>query len=407
MTIGNSKKYGIILIGALSLLILGALALSNHSPDNIKLPNNPSQDGNKLVNNDKPLYGEVSSSLVGFNHTELNKRSDTIIIGTVKEILPSKWSSIDGKRPDGDVQFGLYNVIYTDIIIGVDEYVKNPLSSKDVRVRVEGGTVGDDTLVADSDPSFETGEKVLLYLMKDDKPGTKDIGPEHFIVTGSVQGKFTLTDDGKAIGDEETISQEELLSTIKDSNNTLERSSYPEAANTDEPANSTGVEEPITSSMSASLPALNHMELNNYSDTIVIGTVKEILLSKWNTADGKRPANTDEAFSPSCLIYTDVVISIDEYLKNPLSSEEITVRVEGGTVGNDALTAEDEPSLETGEKVLLYLVKDSSPGTKDIAPEHFRVTGLLQGKYTLNDDGTATRPGEDTTLDDLLSTIKE
>ena len=32
----------------------------------------------------------------------------------------------------------------TDIIISVDEY-SNPLSSKEVKVRVEGGTVGNDT----------------------------------------------------------------------------------------------------------------------------------------------------------------------------------------------------------------------------------------------------------------------
>jgi len=30
---------------------------------------------------------------------------------------------------------------------------------------------------------FETGEKVSLYLTKDTIPSTKDIGPEHFMVT--------------------------------------------------------------------------------------------------------------------------------------------------------------------------------------------------------------------------------
>lgn len=96
----------------------------------------------------------------------------------------------------------------------MDEYVKSPLLSKEVRVRVAGGTVGNDTLVADYEPTFQPGEKVLLYLRKDDKPGTKDIDPDHFIVTGCLQGKFTLTGNGKATKLDETVSKDELLSPI-------------------------------------------------------------------------------------------------------------------------------------------------------------------------------------------------
>lgn len=204
MTIRNNKKYGILLIGAISLLVLAVLGASSFSHDNAK-----------LEKNDKPLSSTFSSITLAFNHTELSSRSDTIVIGTVKEILPSKWNSIDGKRPETDAEFSPYNLIYTDIIISVDKYIKNPLSSKEVRVRVEGGKVGNDTLTAEDEPSFKFGEKVLLYLSKDDKAGTKDIQPEHFIVTGCLQGKYTLTNDGKAIRPDETIDQDELLSTIK------------------------------------------------------------------------------------------------------------------------------------------------------------------------------------------------
>lgn len=214
MTMRSNTKYGILLIGALSLLTLVVLGLPNFL-DSTKLANNPSQDSTELVNNDKPLYAEVSGSLMGFNHTELNKRSDTIVIGTVKEILPSKWNTVDGKKPGEDIKFGSDDVIYTDIIVSVDEYVKNPLSSKEVRVRVEGGKVGNDNLVVEYEPTFQPSEKVLLYLMKDDSPSTKNVSPDHFIVTGCLQGKFTLTDDGKAVRPDETVSKDQLLSTIK------------------------------------------------------------------------------------------------------------------------------------------------------------------------------------------------
>ncbi|AKB77541.1 hypothetical protein MSHOH_1058 [Methanosarcina horonobensis HB-1 = JCM 15518] len=203
----NNTKYVIALVGVLSLIILGSLALSDSS-----------QDNTKLVNNEMPLYSKSSATIPALNHTELNNCSDTIVIGTVQEILPSKWNTADGKRPSNtDDAFSPFCLIYTDVVISVDKYLKNPLSSKEVTVRVEGGTAGHDTLIADYEPTFQPGEKILLYLIKDFGPGTKNIDPEHFRVTGYKQGKFTLTNDGKAIGfDRESISQEELLSTIKE-----------------------------------------------------------------------------------------------------------------------------------------------------------------------------------------------
>lgn len=194
----------IVLGGAVSLILLSALALSG------------SQDDIKQVNNDMPLYSESSASLVSLNSEELSNNSYTILIGTVKEIKPSKWNSVDGKKPNGIDSFSLEHLIYTDIIISVDKYLKNPLPSKEVTVRVDGGTVGNDTYEAMYEPSFKANEKVLLYLVEDVTNRTKDISPEHFKVTGYMQGKFTLTDNGKAIRPGENFSQNELLSKIKE-----------------------------------------------------------------------------------------------------------------------------------------------------------------------------------------------
>lgn len=210
----NNSKYAIVLVGALSLIMLVALVLPG-AQSNMISTNSPTQDNIKNGNIDEPLYGEGSASLIPFNHSDLLIKSDTIVIGKVKEILPSKWNTIDGKRPGGTVAFSPFCLIYTDIVISVDKYEKNPLSSKEVTVRVDGGKVGNDTLVSESEPSFQPGEKVLLYLTKDTSTGTKDIGPEHFRVTGLMQGKYALTDDGKAKRPDETISQDELLRTIK------------------------------------------------------------------------------------------------------------------------------------------------------------------------------------------------
>ncbi len=68
----------------------------------------------------------------------------------------------------------------------------------------------------------------------------------------------------------------------------------------------------------------------NHSDRIVIGTVKEL--------------------GPS-FEYTDVIINVDEWLKNPLPRNEITVRTERGT---NAFTA-GAANFTVGEKTLLML----------------------------------------------------
>lgn len=74
----------------------------------------------------------------------------------------------------------------------------------------------------------------------------------------------------------------------------------------------------------------------NHSDRIVIGTIKEL-----------RPS----------FEYTDVIISVDEWLKNPLTRNEITVRTERGT---NALTV-GAANFTVGEKTLLML-KDIDAG---------------------------------------------
>lgn len=196
----KNAKYGLLLVGIISLIILSAVALSG------------SQDDDKIVDNEKNTHYIGSGSIEQLDDKELFTNSETIVIGKVKETLPSKY----GDKTSKDTDFGPSHVIYTDIIISVDKYLKNPLSTNEVRVRVAGGTIGDDSLTMEDEPTFKTGENVLLYLTKDTSPATQDIGPDHFVVTGLLQGKFTLTDDGKAVRPGETVSQDELLGTIKE-----------------------------------------------------------------------------------------------------------------------------------------------------------------------------------------------
>lgn len=146
-------------------------------------------------------------------------------------------------------------------------------------------------------------------------------------------------------------------------------------------------------------------KLVNDSDLALIGSVKEILPAKWSTPDGEEPLNPLEDLGPEVVIYRDVVVSVDEYLKNSLSSSEVIVRVPGGTIGNFTLDVEDVPSFEPGESVLLFLDEDTDPTTKDLGPMHFVVSGCFQGKFSLTEDGKAVSEGETVELEEMLKLL--
>lgn len=107
----------------------------------------------------------------------------------------------------------------------------------------------------------------------------------------------------------------------------------------------------------------------NNSDRIIIGTVKEL-----------RPS----------FEYTDVIISVDEWLKNPLPRNEITVRTERGTV---ALTV-GAANFSVGEKVLLMLNDDN------IEKGRFKMAFMELGKHPVSD-----RDGVEATIIKLASPV--
>ena len=165
-----------------------------------------------------PLTVESSVTMapIVLNNSYLAQESDMIVIGEVKEILPSKWTTEDGKKP-----INFYDErIYTDVIIEVDEYLKNPQPTEKITVRTMEGQIGNDRIMSDVQAEFEPAEKVFLFLTTED-PYTKNIGGEHFMVTGLIYGKFTI-EDGQAIRLEvieryRTIPLQDLLETIEKS----------------------------------------------------------------------------------------------------------------------------------------------------------------------------------------------
>ena len=95
------------------------------------------------------------------------------------------------------------------------------------------------------------------------------------------------------------------------------------------------------------------------------------------------------------IIYTRASVSVSDVFKGKIAKKNITVEYEGGEVGNIGMSVEDEPTLEKGEQVLLFLT--NSFWRKNV----YYIVGGISGKYTINNISQ-----EKQTLDELLSEIE-
>ncbi|MDR2944469.1 MAG: hypothetical protein LBU81_05220 [Methanosarcinales archaeon] len=104
--------------------------------------------------------------------------------------------------------------------------------------------------------------------------------------------------------------------------------------------------------------------LERYSDLIVYVTIKEIKPSVWDTDDSKIPQEVQNQLDAGGLlwssdyeIYTDMIVTVDDYAKGN-SSEEITIRLFGGQVDNIVQyseTLQNPWDFDTDDQYLLYL----------------------------------------------------
>src|SRR3989344_8176531 len=110
------------------------------------------------------------------------------------------------------------------------------------------------------------------------------------------------------------------------------------------------------------------------------------------------------------VIYTRASVVVNDVIKGKNIKKNITVEYEGGEVGDVGVRVEDEPSLEKGERVLLFLT--NSFWRKNV----YYIVGGVLGKYAICSDdtvkiGSPCDEGEDDgeerqTLEDLLNAIK-
>lgn len=129
-------------------------------------------------------------------------------------------------------------------------------------------------------------------------------------------------------------------------------------------------------------------ELTYEADFILTGKVQD-MESRWN--------------KEKTLIYTYVTVSVTKYIKRILEMEEpkeITVKIPGGQVGDIILKVSDTPEFMKDEEVFLFLRLKELP--------IFRVAGLFQGKYTIEEGRVKNKVLErEISLDSFIDQIEK
>lgn len=119
-------------------------------------------------------------SIVGHRiiNTQLSLAESTVVvIGTVKQIKPARWTTQEGKRPSNphaspDNSEGGLHSIFRPMILEVEEYLVGELPQRQLHVYNNGGTVGQDSVevIIDGLYDFVEGERVVLFLTPHKSP---------------------------------------------------------------------------------------------------------------------------------------------------------------------------------------------------------------------------------------------
>ncbi|MBV9790007.1 MAG: hypothetical protein JOZ51_17605 [Chloroflexi bacterium] len=147
-----------------------------------------------------------------FPHIPSTSRLSTVIvIGTVKQILPVRWTTPSGKRPGNPTG----HAIFRPVMLDVEEYLKGEQNARTLQLYAWGGRIGDDVFEAQPDTlyEFQQGEHVVVFL-EEFAPGSSPLNVDGSSLW-SIQEHYTLTDDGQAQNFYQTLPLAELRATIQ------------------------------------------------------------------------------------------------------------------------------------------------------------------------------------------------
>jgi len=103
-----------------------------------------------------------------FDPKEITNMSEVIVVGTVRKVIPARWTTADGKRPTNPHAANNIHTIYTPVLIDVDLFIKGIQNQQTMMLFAWGGIVGSDVAKVSADDIyiFNQGERVVVFLNK-------------------------------------------------------------------------------------------------------------------------------------------------------------------------------------------------------------------------------------------------
>lgn len=162
-----------------------------------------------------PVTFGSGGSLPKFSIDAKIKRADLILIGEVKNTLPSQWTGPNGSDPKNASPEDVLraNGLFTDSLIFINQNLKGNIKNPIVRVRVFTGETAGVRWTGESEPDYVVGRTYLLFLKKDTGP-TEKVNPGDYIAVGAFQGVYEII-NGKAISKDDEWNLEELIAYIQ------------------------------------------------------------------------------------------------------------------------------------------------------------------------------------------------
>lgn len=145
-----------------------------------------------------PIQIEAVASGMEWTPEQRIQRAPLIVRGVVSATHPSRWNTPSGELPPGTTPETISRsdlVIYTDYTIAVERVLRGTLPDDTVRVRITGGSVGQDSYIHQSEPVLEEGQRVVLLLVPDDYPATGRVGPDHYRILRGYWGQYKIVGD--------------------------------------------------------------------------------------------------------------------------------------------------------------------------------------------------------------------
>ncbi len=150
-------------------------------------------------------------------------------------------------------------------------------------------------------------------------------------------------------------------------------------------------QEPLIITESGAYRKLSIDDKINEAEIIVIGEVKTVLPSRWDSPDGKGPnvITPQSIFEADLSIFTDSLISVEQVLKGDVKDQAvIRVRSYSGEVDNVKWEDDSQPAFENGQTFLLFLKENTGP-TKNVDPGAYMSINGISAIYTISGDTAA------------------